>query len=147
MTLEEFENELRQLGDSMQGLDLVITQYLTQRVAELQNRAPRDTGDLANSIKLMADRWSFQIQMNYYGVFQNYGVAGTKSSRIPVNLPEAGLSIGEEAIRQERFQFGTGNFDNNGRPWGAYYTGLRAQAFFSISELTNELENIIKNNI
>ena len=147
MTLEEFEREIGQFGEEIRDLDLAITEYLRQKVTEMQSLAPEDTGELKRSIKLTGDRYNFQIKMNYYGVFQNYGVAGTKSSKIPVNRPEAGLSIGSTVIDQQPFSFGTGNFNQGGKPWGAYYTGIRATSFFSISDIADELENIIINNI
>ncbi len=142
MTVEDFIEDLGDLGTELSNLDQAIYQWMQIKVQELKNAAPVDTGELRNSIKLTADRFSFQIRMNYYGVFQNYGVMGTKSSRIPVNVPEAGLSIGNTAIPEQRF-----GFKEDSNAWGVKYTGIRARAFFSMAELTNELANVIRENI
>ena len=146
MTLQEFERQLGQYGQEVGNLDQGLQQLFSELVTEIRAAAPVATGQLMNSIKLTGDRFHFEIKMNYYGVFQNYGVRGTTSSRIPVNVPEAGLSFGAIAIEQERFQFGTGNFDRGGRPWGAYYSGIRARSFFSITDITNELTEFIQDN-
>jgi hypothetical protein len=142
MTLEEFIQR-DNFGETLSNLDGVIYQWMQQKVTEIQAATPVDTGDLKRSIQLTASRFNFQIRMNYYGVFQNYGVMGTKSSRIPVNLPEAGLTIGNEAIDPNQ-RFG---FKEESNAWGVKYTGIRARSFFSISDITNELENLIAENI
>lgn len=133
-------------GERVEGLDARLQEFFTQKVDEMRMLVPVDTGALRSSIKLTGDRFHYELTMLSYGVFQNYGVLGVNSSRIPVNVPEAGLSLGSVAIEQERFRFGTGNFDNGGRPWGAYYTGIRARSFFSITDITNELTQFIVDN-
>lgn len=143
MTVDQFEQALGGFGESLFDLDQIIYQYMQQKVAQMQSLAPERTGDLKRSIQLTADRFNFQIRMNYYGVFQNYGVMGTKSSRIPVNLPEAGLSIGNQAIDPSQ-RFG---FKEESNAWGVKYTGIRARSFFSITEIADELENLIAENI
>lgn len=144
MTVEQFEQQLDQWGDQIRGLDANLQQWFSQKVDEIRALTPVDTGALRSSIKLTGDRFGYEISMNYYGVFQNYGVRGVNSSRTPVNVPEAGLTIGGVRVEQERFQFGTGNFDRGGRPWGAYYTGIRARSFFSVTDITNELTEFIQ---
>ena len=72
-----------------------------------------------------------------YGVFQNYGVAGTRSSRIPVIQPPFGISVDGYAVNG-RFSFGTGNY-GEGPGWGAYYTGLRAKSWFNMQQLSDGL--------
>lgn len=150
MTVEQFEQQLEGYGQRLSDFDGLLQAEFSRLVDEIRALAPVSTGptsgDLRSSIKLTGDRFNFQIQMLGYGVFQNYGVLGTKSSRIPVNVPEAGLTLGNVNVDRERFQFGTGNFDNGGRPWGAYYSGIKAQSFFSITELTQELTQFIQDN-
>ena len=102
----------------------------------MQSLAPERTGDLKRSIQLTADRFNFQIRMNYYGVFQNYGVRGWDSRR-SVLKPEVGLTIGGiEVNPKSEMQFGVIN-----------HPGIAARSFFSITEIKNELEELIKNNI
>ena len=144
MTVDEFARQLEGYGQQVSNLDANLQQWFSQKVDEIRALTPVDTGALRSSVKLTGDRFSFQIQMNYYGVFQNYGVKGFRSSRTPVNTPEAGLTLGNVAVDRERFQFGTGNFDNGGRPWGAYYTGIRARSFFSVTDIQNELVEFIQ---
>ncbi len=144
MTVDEFATQLEGFGQRVGDLDASLQQWFSQKVDEIRALTPVDTGALRSSVKLTGDRFSFQIQMNYYGVFQNYGVRGVNSSRIPVRTPEAGLTIGGVRVEQERFQFGTGNFDRGGRPWGAYYTGIRARSFFSVTDIQNELVEFIQ---
>ena len=147
MTEQQFIDRLENFGEQIRGLDARLQQFFTDKVDQIRRAAPVDTGELSRSIQLTGDRYGYEIRMNYYGVFQNYGVVSAGStSKIPVNVPEAGLSIGNTAVNQERFRFGTGNFDNGGRPWGAYYSGLRAQSFFSITDITNELTQVIQDN-
>ena len=149
MTLDQFESMLEGFGERVEGLDARLQEFFSQKVDEIRRLtpvAPEDGGALRSSIKLTGDRFHFQISMLYYGVFQNYGVRGVNSSRFPVNVPEAGLSLGTHPVEQEQFQFGTNNFWNGGPPWGAYYTGIRAQSFFSITDITNELTQFIADN-
>lgn len=146
MTLDQFENMLEGFGERVEGLDARLQEFFSQKVDEMRRLAPVDTGQLKSSIKLTGDRFHYELSMLSYGVFQNYGVLGVNSSRFPVNVPEAGLSLGTHAVEQERFQFGTNNFWRGGPPWGAYYTGIRAQSFFSITDITNELTQFIADN-
>ena len=146
MTLDQFESMLENFGEQIEGLDARLQEWFTQKVDEIRRLTPVDTGALRSSVKLTGDRFHYELTMLSYGVFQNYGVLGVNSSRQPTFVPEAGLSIEGFGITQEKFQFGTGNFDNGGRPWGAYYTGIRAQSFFSITDITNELTQFIADN-
>jgi len=144
MTLDEFTRQLEGYGERVGNLDANLQQWFSQKVDEIRALTPVDTGALRSSVKLTGDRFSFQIQMNYYGVFQNYGVKGFRSSRTPVNTPEAGLTIGGVRVEQQPFQFGTGNFWKTGPAWGAYYTGIRARSFFSVTDIQNELVEFIQ---
>jgi len=147
MTVDQFEQRLRSYGQLVGNLDANLQQWFSQKVDEIRALAPvaaEDGGALRSSIKLTGDRFSFQIEMNYYGVFQNYGVKGLRSSRQPVRTPEAGLTIGGVRVEQQPFQFGTGNFWKTGPAWGAYYTGIRARSFFSVTDIQNELVEFIQ---
>jgi hypothetical protein len=149
MTLDQFERLLDGFGERIEGLDARLQEFFTEKVDEIRRNAPvapEDGGALRSSIKLTGDRFHFDISMLYYGVFQNYGVLGVNSSRQPTFVPEAGLNIEGFGITQEKFQFGTNNFWKGGPPWGAYYTGIRAQSFFSITDITNELTQFIADN-
>ncbi len=146
MTVEEFERRLADFGEEVGGLDARLQEFFTQTVDAIRAQAPVDTGALRSSIKLTGDRFGFEIKMNSYGVFQNYGVMGVNSSRFPVNVPEAGLNLGTVPVERERFQFGTNNFWRTGPGWGAYYTGIRARSFFSVTDITNELTQFIQDN-
>lgn len=149
MTLDQFETNLRRFGEQIEGLDARLQEWFTEKVDEIRRLAPvsdENGGALRSSVKLTGDRFHYELTMLSYGVFQNYGVLGVNSSRQPTFVPEAGLSIEGFGIAQEKFQFGTNNFWNGGPPWGAYYTGIRAQSFFSISDITNELTQFIADN-
>jgi hypothetical protein len=134
MTLEEFI-ERDNFGENLSNLDQVIYQYMQQKVTQMQALAPERTGDLKRSIQLTADRFSFKILMNYYGVFQNYGVMGTDRSRSIFEVEE-GWTIGGQPVPTREMQFGVID-----------HPGISARSFINLSEITNELKELIKNNI
>lgn len=142
MNLEEFEDFLGDIGESIGSLDDAIQNYLTLEVTRIQAQAPVDNGDLRRSIKLTGDQFGFQIQMNYYGVFQNYGVIGTKSTKLPVLKPEPGLSIAGIPIPEKRF-----SFKEASNAWGVKYTGIRGRSFFSVADIFDGLLRTIEQNL
>lgn len=82
-------NDLKNLADEIRGIgedlapDLMqlIGQALDVEIERWKQQAPRDSGDLANSIsKRMVDAYTWGVSFLEYGLFQNFGVAGTKNS-------------------------------------------------------------------
>lgn len=145
MTLDEFEQNIDNIGRELLNLTPILTRIGNEMTAELRNAAPVDTGALQSSISLEVKPQEFGISMLDYGAFQNYGV---KSYEGKGDNDDQDIPTG---FATQKYQFGTGNFSQGGRPWGAYYSGLNAKRWFNINDMTNEvtyrLQNAINNMI
>jgi hypothetical protein len=146
MTVDDFIQDLDQFGVNIQDVSVELAQVGEAITNEVRSKAPVLTGALKSSIRVFVTNNSLAIDMLDYGVFQNYGVKGVTSSRGSVNEPENGISFGGMAATT-RFQFGTGNFSTGGRPWGAYYSGIAAQSFFSIETLADDIQETLAQNL
>ena len=130
--LGTFSDELSQPERILSEIGSQITMELKQRVTPFSK-----TGRLKNSISYTVSGDTMSINMVNYGVFQNYGVMGITSSRIPVNVPEFGITV-DGYNTTGRFRFGTRNY-GEGPGWGVYYSGIRAKSFFNMADITNQI--------
>lgn len=80
MTIDDFIAELDQFGQELSDLSPVLQELGDSITADMRSKAPVDTGALRNSIRAVVTYNSLEIDMLYYGAFQNYGVNGTQES-------------------------------------------------------------------
>lgn len=78
MTLDDLINELGQFGQDISDLSPVLQELGDEITREMRSKVPVDTGALRNSIRAQVTYNSLEIDMLYYGAFQNYGVNGTQ---------------------------------------------------------------------
>ena len=125
MTVEDFENELANLGQEIRDTATQgVLDVLSPIIARMQERAPIATGRLKASIgAVLGPDYTIQFVMAYYGPFQNYGVSGTEDS-FGVSVPtevEPTPSNGENyAFTKRRF-------------------GLPRQDFFDIEQMRTDI--------
>ena len=80
MTVEQFEEQLADFGESIRDLSPILNQIAQDVAAQIKAAAPVDTGRLKQSINAFVTANSLEITMLYYGAFQNYGVKGTEDN-------------------------------------------------------------------
>ncbi len=80
MTVEQFEEQLADFGESIRDLSPILNQIAQDVAAQIKAAAPVDTGRLKQSISAFVTANSLEITMLYYGAFQNYGVKGTEDN-------------------------------------------------------------------
>ena len=95
MTVDDFISRLGNLGQEATNLSDILTSIGNDITRDMKQRAPVDTGALRSSIQFSVDENSLTLEMLNYGIFQNYGVDGTKESRArPVEAGIFGISAG-----------------------------------------------------
>ena len=152
MTVDQFANALNQFGENLRNIDNELLEIGGQLVADLKQAAPRDSGALRNSIQAVIENNQLQIAMLEYGVFQNYGVDGTKQ-RVARDVPAFGIDpMPRDGHRT--YSFGTddnvtmisgrGNNFSYGVRTKIYQEGLRPQNWFDLDALTDALTNEIE---
>ncbi len=77
MTVEQFEEQLADFGESIRDLSPILNQIAQDVAEQIKAAAPVDTGRLKQSISAFVTANSLEITMLYYGAFQNYGVQDT----------------------------------------------------------------------
>ncbi len=80
MTVEQFEEQLADFGESIRDLSPILNQIAQDVAEQIKAAAPVDTGRLKQSINAFVTANSLEITMLYYGAFQNYGVKGTEDN-------------------------------------------------------------------
>ena len=138
MTVEEFEQQLANLGQELSEIDQILLAAGGRLVRDLKQRAPVDTGDLRSSIQAVVTDQSLTIQMLSYGLYQNFGVSGTEDT-LGITVPE-GIFPGPRT--GDTYSFQTRRF------------GIKPQQFFNMEQLTENLiqaleeriQNILNNN-
>lgn len=80
MTVEQFEEQLADFGESIRDLSPILNQIAQDVAEQIKAAAPVDTGRLKQSISAFVTANSLEITMLYYGAFQNYGVKGTEDN-------------------------------------------------------------------
>lgn len=143
MTLDNFGDYLDRVEQRIVNLTPILTEVGNQVTAELQNSArthnwKKSEGLLANSIRVEVRPTEFGVFMNNYGAFQNYGVKSFEGKGKNTDQENPGAFN-----NNRKFEFGTGNYNKGGRPWGAYYSGLNAQNWFSMEDLTQDVTDYL----
>jgi hypothetical protein len=124
MTVEQFEQALHQFGEELPTqLDADLLLIGGELVAQLKAASPTDTGALRDSMIAIVQDNQLKIEMLYYGMFQNYGVSGTKDS-LGVSVPEGILP---RPLAEPNYQF------------GIRQRGLRARGFFNVDQLATQI--------
>ncbi len=139
-SVDEFIGELQEFGRRATDLSDILTGIGQEITTDLKRNAPGPvTGNLKSSISFQVTQDSLSIEMLDYGVFQNYGVGGTKSSPIGLKPVEGGIfGIPEN----HRFQFKSQTIGGS-LPFPVRRSiaqrGLQPKSFFSIADLTKEV--------
>ena len=80
-SVDEFIGELQEFGRRATDLSDILTGIGQEITTDLKAKAPRgETGNLKSSISFQVTQDSLALEMLDYGVFQNYGVNGTKET-------------------------------------------------------------------
>lgn len=131
----DFLSALESFGDRVDNVDNYLLALAGQLVSELKSNAPVDQGDLKNSIQVVAEGNTLKIEMLAYGMFQNYGVAGTEGdSRFGV-VEEVPSFVLPPPLRSNKYQFKERKF------------GLPAQNWFDVDILRATIFNEIENRL
>lgn len=144
MTLDEFEQEVDNIGKQLVNLTPILTDIGQQMTNELRMAAPVAAdggGALRGSISLEVQPTQFSITMLDYGAYQNYGVKGKGKAKYSNQVPSP---FNDNKI----YEFGTGSASKGGRPWGAYYSGLGPHIdWFDMRDLTEEVKRRLQEQI
>ena len=137
MTVDEMVGRLDQVGQRATDLTDILTQIGTEITAEIRSRAPQDTGALKSSIAFSVTTNSLALEMLNYGVFQNYGVDGTKEA------PAKGVEGGVFGLPAgTRFKFKSQTIGGS-LPFPVRRSiaerGLKPKSFFSIAGIKDEV--------
>lgn len=131
----DFFRALDQFGEEINNLDNTLLAIGAQLVERLKSRAPVDEGDLRDSIQATVQDNTLSIQMLVYGLFQNYGVAGTEGdSRFGV-VEEVPSFITPPPKQSSKYQFKERRF------------GIPAQNWFNADALQMAVYDEIENRI
>ena len=126
---------LNAFGERLTNLDDILLAVGGEIVQELKLRAPVDEGELRNSIGAVVQNNSLSIEMLVYGLFQNYGVAGTDGdSRFGVVNPVP-AGILPPPRQSDKYQFRERRY------------GIPAQSFFNYEELAQRIQTEITNRL
>lgn len=140
MTLDEFEQNIDNIGKQLVNLTPILTDIGQQMTNELRMSAastfPNSTGRLAGSVSLEVQPNEFSVTMLDYGAYQNYGVRGTKNTTTQKDVEEGLPGAGRE------YQFGSITIGGD-LPFGVRKSiaerGLNAKDWFSVADLTDEV--------
>ena len=138
-TVDEFIAQLEEFGQRAVDLSDILSQVGSEITTKIKADAPSDTGALKSSISFEVNQDSLTLEMLNYGVFQNYGVGGTKSSPVTLKRVEGGI-FGIPAGTRFRFKSLTigGSLPYPVRK-SIVERGLQAKSFFSIADTTQEV--------
>ena len=138
-TVDEFIAQLEEFGQRAVDLSDILSQVGSEITTKIKADAPSDTGALKSSISFEVNQDSLTLEMLNYGVFQNYGVGGTKSSPVTLKRVEGGI-FGIPAGTRFRFKSLTigGSLPYPVRK-SIVERGLQAKSFFSIADITQEV--------
>jgi len=153
MTPEQIARELEDIGTELPiSLAAAIQTAANAAIEEMKARLVTSedaSGELRRSIAAVVDQSNLTlgITMNEYGYFQNYGVLGVKDRgtvQLGLEEPVANAFGAEE---EDTMRFGTGNYSNGGRPWGAYYSGLDAKDFIKLELFIDRVKELVNQNL
>ena len=146
-TVDEFIAQLEEFGQRAVDLSDILSQVGSEITTKIKADAPDDTGALKSSISFEVNQDSLTLEMLNYGVFQNYGVGGTKSSPVTLKRVEGGI-FGIPAGTRFRFKSLTigGSLPYPVRK-SIVERGLQAKSFFSIADITQEVAERLEEEI
>tara|TARA_R110000744_G_scaffold46545_1_gene102848 strand:+ start:5401 stop:5835 length:435 start_codon:yes stop_codon:yes gene_type:complete len=131
----------QELIEEINDLDGAIQSLATELATEIRENAPVaavNGGSLKRSVKVLLDKYGFQIEMNDYGFFQNYGVG--PQARTPFNqMPTGGEPEQPFGIKSP---ISLGDYEYKTRKFG-----LPARQFFNIQDIEDRLIETVLNNI
>ena len=138
-TVDEFIAQLEEFGQRAVDLSDILSQVGSEITTKIKADAPSDTGALKSSISFEVNQDSLTLEMLNYGVFQNYGVGGTKSSPVTLKRVE-GCIFGIPAGTRFRFKSLTigGSLPYPVRR-SIVERGLQAKSFFNIQDISQEV--------
>tara|TARA_R110000764_G_scaffold30202_1_gene70234 strand:+ start:2208 stop:2669 length:462 start_codon:yes stop_codon:yes gene_type:complete len=138
-TVDEFIAQLEEFGQRAVDLSDILSQVGSEITTKIKADAPSDTGALKSSISFEVNQDSLTLEMLNYGVFQNYGVGGTKSSPATLKPVEGGI-FGIPAGTRFRFKSLTigGSLPYPVRR-SIVERGLQAKSFFNIQDISQEV--------
>lgn len=122
MTVDDFIAELEGFGQELSNISPVLQELGDRITADMKAKAPVDSGALKNSIRAVVSDNKLEIDMLYYGAFQNYGVNGTSdniANKVQFGVTPRPTSEPFYAFKKRKF-------------------GLRPQQFFNL-DLLEEL--------
>jgi len=149
MTLEQFEQQLGDLGENLTNMQTILTEIAGRIVDQMKDSAPTNSHALRNSIRAIVTENELQIAMLNYGVFQNYGVDGMSRS-VANEVPEFGITPQPRTGR--RFGF-SGDYEMIGGdlPFAVrksiYQLGIRPQPFFDITDMADVITEYVATRI
>lgn len=122
MDVNDFIAELEGFGQELSNISPVLQELGDRITADMKASAPVDSGALKNSIRAVVSDNKLEIDMLYYGAFQNYGVNGTEdnvANKVQFGVTPRPTSEPFYAFKKRKF-------------------GLRPQQFFNL-DLLEEL--------
>lgn len=149
MTVEQFAEQLQDLGENLSNMQTILTEVAGQIVDDMKADAPSDSGDLKRSIRARITESDLEIQMLSYGVFQNYGVDGMSQS-VADRVPRFGID--PQPSSGNKFGF-SGDYEMIGGdlPFGArkkiYQLGLKPQHWFNLDDMTEIIAEYVAERI
>ena len=127
----DFFAELDNLTRNIEDMDSTLLAIAGRLVSEMKADAPVDIGNLRDSIQATVENNTLSFQMLVYGLFQNYGVAGTEGdSRFGV-VDEVPAGVLPPPLRGSKYQYKE----------RAY--GIPAQRFLDIEYLATQIQQEI----
>jgi hypothetical protein len=135
-TVDEFIAQLEEFGQRAVDLSDILSQVGSEITTKIKADAPSDTGALKSSISFEVNQDSLTLEMLNYGVFQNYGVDGTKESRAK-NIEPGWFGINETRFKFKSMTIG-GSLPYPVRK-SIVERGLKPKSFFSVADITQEV--------
>ena len=154
LTPEQIAREIQDIGtDLPQDLGAAITSAANIAIERIRAAAPVNTGSLASSIRAEFDinDLTLGVQMNDYGFFQNFGVAGTKNATIQFGVPEV-ISEVLPPRTGDTYSFDpTKRMIGGDLPFGVrvsiHQRGLNAKQFLDIEAFVNQVAEYVNENL
>lgn len=136
MTIDQMRQRLDQFGQRATDLSSILTQIGSEITTSVKAKAPVDTGALRSSIQFGVTPTSLTLEMLNYGIFQNYGVDGTKQA------PAKGVEAGFGVPAGYRFKFRSQTIGGS-LPFPVRRSiaerGLKPKSFFSVADIKQEV--------
>ena len=155
LTPAQIEAAIADLGkDLPQTMGVVIQAAADQAIEDMKNRMDfnnNSSDGVRATIFSSLDETTMQlgITMKEHGYFQNFGVESyEKQGKNTYQLPIDELTA--EAFGTSpntTFAFGTGNYAQDGKPWGAYYSGLNAKDFLQLELFVEQVADYVNQNL